>query len=131
FLEENEQPDVPSFRLDANTPVSYALAQADRENLPWVISIRGSSIRLYSTITSGAVGQRGRAETFVELDLSLLPTDKAGYLPLLLSSSALEDDGTFHEIQRSSREFATGLSERLRERVYEQAVPKLALSIAR
>lgn len=131
FLEPTELPDAPSLRLDSNTPVSYALAQADRENLPWVISIKGSKIRLYSTTTSGAVGQRGRAETFIELNLNLLPDDQAGYLPLLLSSSALEKGGSFYEIQDASRTYATGLSERLRERVYGQAVPRLALSIAK
>lgn len=131
FLQEDEQPDYPSFRYGMQTPVSYALTQADRDNLPWVISVRGSSVRLYSVSTSGAVGQRGRAETYVELDLSLLPSDKAGYLHLLFSADALTQDGSFYEIQQASRDFTTGLSERLRERVYEQAIPRLALSIAK
>ncbi len=131
FLQEDEQPDYPSFRFGMQTPVSYALTQADRDNVPWVISVRGSSLRLYSAATSGAVGQRGRAETYVELDLSLLPSDKAGYLHLLFSSEALTQDGTFYEIQQASRDFTTGLSARLRERVYEQAIPRLALSIAK
>ena len=131
FLQEDEQPDYPSFRYGMQTPVSYALTQADRDNVPWVISVRGSSLRLYSSATSGAVGQRGRAETYVELDLSLLPSDKAGYLHLLFSADALTQDGSFYEIQQASRDFTTGLSERLRERVYEQAIPRLALSIAK
>lgn len=130
FLQANEQPELPSYRYDLQSPVTYALAQADRESLPWVISVRGSAIRLYSTTTGGAVGQRGRAETYVELDLSLLPSDKAGYLHLLFSADALTQGGVFYEIQRASRDFTTALSERLRERVYEQVVPRLALTIA-
>lgn len=131
FLRNDEQPDYPSFRYGMQTPVSYALTHADRENLPWVISVRGGSLRLYSAATSGAVGQRGRAETYVELDLSLIPSDKAGYLHLLFSADALTQDGIFYEIQQASRDFTTGLSGRLRERVYEHAIPRLALSIAK
>jgi hypothetical protein len=131
LLQEEEQPDQPSFRFGLQTPVTFALAQADRENLPWVVSVRGGTIRLYSTMTSGAAGQRGRAETFVELDLSLLPQDKAGYLHLLFSSEALSKGGTLYEIQQASRDYAALLSERLRDRVYDEVVPRLAISVAK
>jgi hypothetical protein len=37
----------------------------------------------------GAAGQRGRAETFIELDVPLLPSDRLGYLALLFGADAL------------------------------------------
>jgi len=130
FLNETEQPDAPSDRYDRQTPVTYALNQADKDGLPFVMAVRGSNLRLYSTATSGAVGQRGRTETFVGLDLPLLPTDHAGYLPLLFSAEALADGGTFGEIAEASANFAVDLSARLRERVYTQVIPRLARAIA-
>ena len=130
FLNETEQPDAPSDRYDRQTPVTYALNQADKDGLPYVMAVRGSNLRLYSTATSGAVGQRGRTETFVGLDLPLLPTDHAGYLPLLFSAEALADGGTFGEIAEASASFAVDLSARLRERVYTQVIPRLARAIA-
>ena len=131
FLQEDEQPDVPAYRYDLQTPVTYALTQADRENLPWVVSVRGRTLRLYSSTTSGAAGQRGRTETYVEVDLSLLPTDRAGYLHLLFSSEALKKGGTFYEVQQASRDFTAALSDRLRDRVYDEVVPRLAVEVAR
>ena len=130
FLNETEQPDAPSDRYDRQTPVTYALNQADKARLPYVMAVRGSNVRLYSTATSGAVGQRGRTETFVGLDLPLLPTDQAGYLPLLFSAEALTEGGTFGEVAEASASFAVDLSARLRERVYTQVIPRLARAIA-
>lgn len=131
FLQASEQPDEPSARHGGQTPVTYALAQAEREGLTWVLAVRGGSIRLYSTTTSGAAGQRGRAETYVELALPLLPSERAGYLDLLFSSRALAPGGTIEEIQRASSDYTARLSERLRERVYNQVVPRLAVAVAR
>ena len=131
FLDRGERPDRPSARFDQRTPVTHALTLADREGLRWVVAVRGSTLRLYSTATSGAAGQRGRTETFVELDLPLLADEHAGYLSLLFAADALAAGGTFDEIATASRDFTTGLSERMRERIYERTVPNLALAIAR
>jgi hypothetical protein len=130
FLQDTEQPDQPAARFENQTPVTYALAHADRDNLPWVVAVRGGTIRLYSTSTSGAAGQRGRAETFVELNLPLLPSEQAGYLRLLFSADALAEDGTISEIQQASSDYTSELSERLRERVYKEVVPRLAVAVA-
>ena len=131
FLQESEQADQPSSRFENKTPVTYALYHAERENIPWVVAERSGGVRLYSTSTSGASGQRGRAETFVELNLPLLPTDQAGYLDLLFSSRALAENGTVSQIQQASSIYTSNLSERLRERVYKQVVPRLAVAVAR
>jgi hypothetical protein len=130
FLQESEQADQPSSRFENQTPVTYALTHADRDNIPWVVAERSGGVRLYSTSTSGASGQRGRAETFVELNLPLLHTDQAGYLDLLFSSDALSENGTVSQIQQASSIYTSDLSERLRERVYKQVVPRLAVAIA-
>ena len=131
FLDRGERPDRPSARFDQRTPVTHSLTLADREGLRWVVAVRGSTLRLYSTATSGASGQRGRTETFVELDLPLLADEHAGYLTLLFAADALAAGGTFDEIAAASRDFTTGLSERMRERIYDRTIPDLALAIAR
>jgi hypothetical protein len=131
FLQETEQPDQPAARFENQTPVTYALSHADRDNLPWVLAVRGGTIRLYSTSKSGAAGQRGRAETFVELNLPLLPSEQAGYLHLLFSADALAEEGTIGEIQRASSDYTSDLSARLRERVYKEVVPRLAVAVAK
>lgn len=129
FLEATEQPDQPSARFSNQTPVTAALTSADRENLRWVMAVRGGTLRLYSTATSGAAGQR-RAETFVELNLPILATDQAAYLDLLFSADALADGGTMERIRDASADYTSALSKRLRDRVYNQVVPRLAVAVA-
>lgn len=43
FLEANEQPDQPSDRFDRQSPVTFALTQADRDGLPYVVAVRGDA----------------------------------------------------------------------------------------
>lgn len=131
FLQPTEQADQPSARFNHQTPVTYALTQAERDGLQWVVAVRGGGLRLYSTTTSGAAGQRGRADTYVELNLPLLPTEQAGYLHLLFSADALAPSGTIHDIQHASAVYTSRLSERLRDRVYDEVVPRLAVAVAR
>jgi hypothetical protein len=130
FLQPTEQEEQPSPRFGNQTPVTSALSSADRENLPWVVSVRGGTVRLYSTETSGSAGQRGRAETFVELNLPVLPTDQAAYLDLLFSADALSEGGALSRIREASTDYTSALSKRLRERVYDQVVPRLAIAVA-
>ncbi len=129
FLDEGERFDEPADRFAA-TPVSHALALADREGVPWVILTRARQIRLYAARADTGVGRKGRAETFVEVDLALLPEDRAGYVDLLFSAGALRENGTLEEILRQSADFAAELAIRLRERVYFEAVPGLTTAVA-
>ncbi len=129
FLDEGETFDEPADRFAA-TPVSHALALADREGVPWVVLTRARQIRLYAARADTGVGRKGRAETFVEIDLALLPEDRAGYVDLLFSAGALRESGTLDDILRQSADFAAELAIRLRERVYFEAVPGLATAIA-
>lgn len=130
FLDEGEGFEDPATRFNGISPVSNALALADRENLPWVVLTRGRQIRLYSARPDIGVGRKGRAETFVELNLALLPEDAAGYLSLLFSPAALTEGGTFEQILKASADHAAALGQRLRERVYFEAVPNLAKAVA-
>ncbi len=130
FLDDQETPDGSYERFGGSTAVSHALAVADQEQLPFVVVTRGSQIRVYAATRHTGVGRKGRAETFIEANLTLLPEDLAGALPLLFGAPALEPGGTFGELLELSKRYATGLGERLRDRVYDEVVPKLAEIVA-
>ncbi|ELY53647.1 hypothetical protein C491_20946 [Natronococcus amylolyticus DSM 10524] len=130
FLNENESFDHAQDRFTGQTPVSYALNEADKKNLDYVIASSDNCLRLYTTNPDAGFGSRGRTDTFVEVNTDLLTDDNAGYLPLLFSSRALQDDGSLHEIMSDSKDYATELGRRLRERIYDDVVPDLAESIA-
>jgi hypothetical protein len=130
FLDEGETFEDTTTRFEGTSPVSHALALADKENLPWVVLTRGRQIRLYAARPDTGVGRKGRADTFVEVNLALLPDDRAGYLTLLFGSSALTAGGTIEDILERSGDFAAELATRLRERVYFDTVPSLATAVA-
>ena len=131
FCDEDEPFDAPAQRFNGTSPVSQALAVADQKSVDWVILTRSSEIRLYAARSDTGVGRKGRAETFVELNLSLLPAELAGYLHLLFSADALMENGTLETILDRSADFAAELAVRLRERVYFQTVPALSDAVAR
>ena len=130
FCDEDEPFDAPARRFGGASPVSRGLAVADQQNVDWVIFTRASEIRLYAARADTGVGRKGRSETFVEVNLSLLPSDQAGYLHLLFSADALVDGGTFEKILGNSERFAAELATRLRERIYYDMVPALAKAVA-
>ena len=130
FCDEDEPFDAPAQRFNGTSPVSQALAVADQKAVDWVILTRSSEIRLYAARSDTGVGRKGRAETFVELNLSLLPAELAGYLHLLFSADALIENGTLETILDRSADFAAELAVRLRERVYFQTVPALSGAVA-
>lgn len=129
FLADHEGFEEASDRYTGTSPVTHALALAKEEGLPWVVLTRGSRIRVHGARDVG-VGRQGQPETFVELNLALLPDEAAGYLPLLAGADALAEGGTFEEILAESHDYAAGLGARLRERVYREAVPALATALA-
>ncbi len=129
LLDRPEEIDSASPRFDGVSPVSYALAQADRENLDWVVAVARGTLRLYPAKPGVGTGRRGRSETFVEIDLDLLSGDDAGYLWLLLSAPALSEGGSVGDILRTSEDYAADLGGRLRERVYREVMPSLARAV--
>ncbi len=130
FLDRSEHPEASSTRFNGSSPVSYALARAEEENLKYVIVLHGSALRLHPVDASGAVGGRGRPETYVELHLELIAPEQIGYLWLLFSNEALRPGGTFEDLVERSARFATALGRRLRERIYEGVIGRLAAAIA-
>ena len=130
MLRDGESPEAGNDRFNSLSPVSYALKKADDENLPWVLLTQGNRLRLYATATDAGVGRRGRTETYVECQPSLLADEKLPYLWLLYSADALAPGGSLHKILDGSRRFAGDLAERLRERIYDHVVPALAKGIA-
>lgn len=126
LLERNESPDVASVRFSNTSPISYALAKAEAENLEYVVVLAGSVLRLYPVKTGVGTGQRGRSETFVEIHLDLLPEELAGYLWLLFSATGLGKVGSVREILDNSSRYAADLGTRLRDRIYAEVIPALA-----
>lgn len=112
------------------TPVAKALEVAGREDVPWVIALRKSTLRLYPGRDGVGVGQRGQSETYFELDLDLLDPEQAALLSLIFSAQALDVDGSAQQILDGSGKYAADLGTRLRDRVYEGVVPDLALAVA-
>ncbi len=131
FLQEDESFDHTQERFVGQSPVAYALNEADKRNLEYVIGSSGDTLRLYTTNPDAGFGSRGRTDTYVEVNTSLLSDEKAAYLWLLFSANALRDNGTLHDIMERSQDYAAALGERLRERIYDDVVPDLAEAIAR
>jgi hypothetical protein len=129
LLARDESPDVSGARFAGLSPISYALAVADREGLPWVVVQHGAKVRVHPARVGVGVGRRGRTETYVECHAGLLPDADAAYLWLLCSAEALAAGGSLEQILEASGRFAGGLAERLRERVYQSVVPYLAQGI--
>ncbi len=130
MLRETESPEAGTERFNSLSPVSYALAKADSENLSWVVLVQANRLRLYSTDVDAGVGRRGRTESFIECQPSLLSDQHLPYLWLLYSAEALAPDGSLRQILTESHRFAGSLAERLRERIYDRVVPALARGIA-
>ena len=130
LLHQSESPELQADRFGGLSPVSYALAVADRENLPYVIVSQGSKLRLYPVKVGVGVGRRGRTETYVELHTGLLRNVDAAYLWLLFSAEALTEGGSLDELLGESKRFAGELAEKLRDRIYGEVVPPLAEGLA-
>ena len=131
FLDRPDEIEPAAPLFDGVSPISWALARADRENLDYVVVSAGSTIRVYPVKPGVGTGRRGRTETFVEVNLDLVREDQAGYLWLLMSADALRAGGTFTEILERSADYAADLGVRLRERVYDEVVPGLARALVK
>jgi len=129
FLERTDEIEPANPRFDDLSPVSYALAKADEERLDYVVVLAGAVLRLYPVKPGIGTARRGRTETFVELDLSLLDKTNAGYLQLLASADALSEGGTFEQLLEASKRFASDLGSRLRDRVYDDVMPGLCAGL--
>ncbi len=130
LLRESESAETGTARFNDLSPVSYALKKADDENLDWVVLVQGNRLRLYASAVNAGIGRRGRTETYVECQPTLLAGDGLGYLWLIYSAEALARGGSLLQILESSERFAGDLAEQLRERIYNRVVPALAQGVA-
>ena len=126
FLDETDSPDLAAPRFNGMTPVSWAIASAAADNIPYVVVTRGPQIRIYTTRVGAGSAGKGGTSAFVEISLPMLTTDDAGYLPLLCTATSLAEGGLFETLLSESQDFAADLGTRLRARVYDSAVPRIA-----
>lgn len=129
LLDDSEQFDAKTSRFQLS-PVAFGLAVASRQDVPWLVVLRKDQIRLYPGRDGIGVGSKGQAETFFEVDLSTVDSEYAALLPLVFSADALAADGTADVLLRDSARYATELGARLRERIYDEIVPPLAVEVA-
>lgn len=129
LLDDSEHFDTKTQRFQLS-PVAFGLAVASRQEIPWLVVLRKDQIRLYPGRDGVGVGSKGQADTFFEIDLSTIDSELAALLPLVFSANALVVDGTADELLRDSARYATELGARLRERIYDEIVPPLAVEVA-
>ncbi|ABM10424.1 Eco57I restriction-modification methylase domain-containing protein [Paenarthrobacter aurescens] len=129
LLEDTEQFDAKTQRFQLS-PVAFGLAVASKQEVPWLVVLRKDQIRLYPGRDGVGVGSKGQAETFFEVDLSTIDSEYAALLPLIFSADALVADGTTDELLRDSSRYASELGARLRERIYDEIVPPVAVEVA-
>ncbi|WP_071289520.1 Eco57I restriction-modification methylase domain-containing protein [Mycolicibacterium llatzerense] len=130
LLDDSEQFEAKTQRFQLS-PVAFGLAVASRQEVPWLVVLRKDQIRLYPGRDGVGVGSKGQAETFFEVDLSTVDREYAALLPLIFSAQALTADSTAEQLLLDSTRYATELGARLRERIYDEIVPLLAVEIAR
>ena len=131
FCDASEPFDAGARRFDGASPVSHALAVADRHNVDWALLTRGSEIRLYAARLDTGVGRKGRTETFVEANLALLEQGNEPDTCTCCSRQKLS------RLRAPSRRYSATLRAsprtwrlRLRDRVYFKTVPALAAALA-
>ncbi len=129
LLERTETFEAGSGRLGMS-PAAYGLDRASKRGAEWLILLRGDQIRLYATKPGTGVGSRSPVDTWFQLDLAALAPEDAGYLDLVFSAAALSPEGAVANLLARSRQFATDLGDRLRQRVYERVIPGLAVGVA-
>ena len=129
MLKDDEAFDAESPRF-GRSPIYHGLDIARRNNVRWLIVVRGSQIRLYPTAPDVGVGRRGATQTYFGLDLALLDDAHAGYLTLAFGGDALRPGGSADEILDASRDYAVSLGERLRDRIYADVIDRLSVAVA-
>lgn len=129
LLDDSEQFESKSARFPLS-PVAFGLAVATQKELPWLVVLRKDQIRLYPGVDGVGVGSKGQAETYFEIDLATVDSDYAALLPLIFSAEALSNEGSAEVLLRESALYAAELGTRLRERIYDEVVPVIAVEVA-
>jgi hypothetical protein len=130
LLSEDESFDNPLSRFQGSNAVTHGLALARRESVPWLIVLGGSVARLFPVDPDLGVGRKGQTQTYIEIDLDLLTDSTAGFLTLFFAPESLAQGGRVWTLLAESSKYATGLSERLRDRIYADVIPPLSVAVA-
>ena len=130
LLTPTELEEASSDRFGGASPIAAALDQADRQNLPWVVTVQADRVRLYPRELGIGVGRRGRTDTYLDCRTDLIRGDQVALLHLAFSAEALREGGTLDRLLADSKRFAAALADRLRDRIYDDVVPRLATAIA-
>ena len=89
LLEESENFEAAGGRFFPSSPVAWGLSIAADHDIPWLIVLKKDRIRLHPGKDGVGVGQKGQAETYLELNLSQIDDEFLPLLPLVFSASAL------------------------------------------
>ena len=121
--------DINNGDFANQSPVTYGMSIAYQENLPYLIIQSGHLLRIYPTDSSKAIGRRGRTETYIDVDTSIISNKNSGILWLIFSAEALSQKGSLAELISNSKRFGNELSGNLRKRIYDNVIPALAKGI--
>lgn len=130
LLQGYEQFNQRLSRFGNESPVRQAQKIARDAGVDWVVVQSDTRVRLYPTKDSQPVSGGTLSDRYLQLDLSQLNADTAGYLTLLFSAAALRTRGTTNQILESSKTHAVALIDRLKERVYADVIPGLSVGVA-
>lgn len=130
LLQDNEQFNQRLSRFGNESPVRQAQKIARDAGVDWVVVQSDTRVRLYPTKESQPVSGGTLSDRYLQLDLSQLNADTAGYLTLLFSAAALRAEGTTNQVLESSKTHAVALIDRLKERVYADVIPGLSVGVA-
>jgi hypothetical protein len=114
--------DLDRASAGGDLPVAGLLREMEAVGTEWGILASGDIWRLYSA------EHPARTTSFAEIDLAKL-SDPA-YYGALFSARALARGGLAETIASGSRDFAVGLGDRLRDRIYVEVVPRIVRAIA-
>lgn len=130
LLQDNEQFNQRLSRFGNESPVRQAQKIARDAGVDWVVVQSDTRVRLYPAKESQPVSGGTLSDRYLQLDLSQLNADTAGYLTLLFSAAALRAEGTTNQVLESSKTHAVALIDRLKERVYADVIPGLSVGVA-
>jgi hypothetical protein len=129
LLDRGISPDLSNPDYANQSPVSHGLSIARQENLPYLIIKSGGLLRIYPVDSDRGVGRRGRTETFIEINTSIISDENSGLLWLIFSGNALKKNGSLNLLIESSLRYGFNLAKGLRKRVYNEVIPILSQGI--
>ena len=130
LLDRGISPDLSNPDFANQTPVSHGMSIASQENLPYVIIKSGGLLRIYPVDSTKGIGSRGRTETFIEINTSIISDENCGLLWLIFSGKALKSNGSLNNLIEDSYRYGSKLANSLRSRIYNYVIPLLCKGIS-